>query len=129
MFLTRVEIINVESHKHVNTAAANTLATTTTVSKTSVNQTKRVDENRWKLYELLFERLCNWKLKFASASEIYSYMLPKLNTTELFNDPNNSKFSSKAIEFLLAYQLLCKFEGWNWLDSKCIYKTIYYQMG
>ena len=95
MYLTRIEIINLDSKQKM--------------------QKQSGGENNWKLYTLLFERLCNWKYKMSSSSEVYSYLLPTLNPNCIFEDTfGEYKFTNKANEYLLAFQLLCKFEGWNW---------------
>ena len=73
------------------------------------------DENQWKLHLSLFERLCNWKFNFSSSSEMFSHLLPTLKANVIFDDSYQEyKFSSKANEYLLAFQLMCKFEGWKW---------------
>jgi hypothetical protein len=70
------------------------------------------EDNQFKWYLALFERLCNWKSNLSSSSEIYSHLMATINSDSLFE--TLIKFSSKATEYLLAFQLMCKYEGWQW---------------
>jgi hypothetical protein len=95
MYLTRIEIINLEIQQ-----------------KQQHNKTRGGEETRWKYFIILYERLCNWRVKFSSSSEVYSYLLPTLKSNSIFE--NDQQLSNKATEYLMAYQLLCKYEGWKW---------------
>ena len=70
------------------------------------------DDHQFKFYLTLFERLCNWKSSFTKSSEIYSYLMPTIKPNIIFD--SFDQFSSKAVEYLLSFQLMCKYEGWKW---------------
>jgi hypothetical protein len=66
---------------------------------------------------VIFVRLCNWHTQnISNASALYSGLHSKLSGIKslfIFN-PFEFRLNDSALQYLNAFKLLCKYEGWNW---------------